>query len=79
MALTGVLRALRQPGHAPPYWTLRACSNAPCELPHIILTALVRSAQWTGVYASCLDELGRSGVVTIMISMLAAISISRCA
>ena len=77
MALTGALRILRHLGYALPYWTLRADSNPPCELPHIFLTALARSAQCTGVYACCLDALVRSGVVTIMTSMLPAISISR--
>ena len=72
MLVTGALRALWQPGHAPPYWTLRACSNAPCELPHIFLTALARSAQRTGVYARGLDALVRNGVVTIMTGMMAA-------
>jgi hypothetical protein len=58
---------------------LRFDLNAPCVLAHTSLTALARSVQWTGFYACCLDALGRSGVVTIMTSMLAAISISRCA
>ena len=51
MALTGALRILRLPGHALPYWTLRADLNAPCELSHISLIALACSAQWTGIYA----------------------------
>ena len=72
MALTGARRILRQPGHALPYWTLRATSNDPCELSHISLTALARSAQWTGVYARGLDALVRNGVVTIMTGMMAA-------
>ena len=44
-----------------PYWTLRAISNDPCELSHISLTALARSAQWAGVYARGLDALVRNG------------------
>ena len=75
MALTGVRRTLRQPGHALPCSTLRALSNAPCELPHIFLTALARSAQWTGVCASGLDALVRNGVVTIMTGMVAAMRV----
>ena len=51
MAWTGARRILLQPGHALPYWTLRADSNDPCELSHISLTALACSAQWTGIYA----------------------------
>ena len=58
--------------HALPYWTLRATSNDPCELSHISLTALARSAQRTGVYARGLDALVRNGVVTIMTGMMAA-------
>ena len=58
--------------HALPYWTLRATSNDPCELSHISLTALSRSAQRTGVYARGLDALVRNGVVTIMTGMMAA-------
>ena len=61
MAFTGALRILRHRGYALPYWTLRADSNEPCELAHIYLTALACSAQWTGVYGSCLDALVRSG------------------
>ena len=72
MAWTGGRRTLRQPGDALPYWTLRAPSNAPCELPHIFLTARSRSAQWTGVFARDLDALVRSGAVTVMTGMLAA-------
>ena len=70
MALTGERRTLRQLGQALPYWTLRADSNAPCELPNIFLTALARSAQWTGVYACFLDAIVRNGIVTIMAIML---------
>ena len=55
-----------------PYWILRAPSNAPCELPHIFLTALSRSAQWTGVFARDLDALVHNGAVTVMTGMLAA-------
>ena len=72
MAWTGARRILRQPGHALPYWTWLAPSNAPCELPHISLTALARSAQWTGFYALCLDALARSGAVTIVTSITTA-------
>ena len=71
MLVTGALRALRQPGHAFPYWTFRACSNAPSELSHIFLTALARSAQWTGVYADGLDALVHNFAVTVMTGMLA--------
>ena len=55
-----------------PYRTLRAPTNAPCELPHISLTALARSAQWTGFYALCLDALARSGALTIFPGMTTA-------
>ena len=72
MAWTGALRILRQLGYALPYWTLRARSNGPCALSHISLTALARSAQWTGVYARGLDALVRIGTVTVMTGMMAA-------
>ena len=55
-----------------PYRILHARTNAPCELPHISLTALARSAQWTGFYALGLNALARSGAATIMTSITAA-------
>ena len=76
MLVTGALRALRQPGHAPPYWTLRACSNAPCEIPHIFLTALARFAQWTGFYYARVNALAHSGALTILTGMTTAMCIS---
>ena len=52
-----------------PYPILRATSNEPCQLSHISLTALARSAQWTGVYARGLDAIVRSGVTIMLIAM----------
>ena len=63
--------------HALPYWTLRATSNDPCELSHISLTALARSAQCSGFYAWILDALLRGGAMTILTVMLAQSTISR--
>ena len=55
-----------------PYRTLRARTNAVCEASHIYLTAIARFAQWTGVYALCLDALARSGALTILTGMTTA-------
>ena len=52
--------------------TLRFDLNALRVLAHTSLTALARSAQWSGIYAWHLDALVRIGTVTVMTSMLAA-------
>ena len=49
-----------------PYWTLRVGLNEPCELEHISMTALARSAQWTGVFAFIFDALLLGGRLTIL-------------
>ena len=49
---------------------LRFDLNAPCEHAHILLTALARVAQWTGVYTCILDALARDGDLTILTGML---------
>ena len=58
---------------------LRVRTHAPCELSHVSLTALVRSAQRTGFYACILDALSRGSVMTIPTIMLCTTTISRCA
>ena len=50
---------------------LRFGLNEPCETAHISLTALARTAQWTGVYARGLDALARNGALTVLTGMLA--------
>ena len=58
---------------------LRVRTHAPCELSHVSLTALARSAQRTGFYACILDALSRGSVMTIPTIMLCTTTISRCA
>ena len=41
-------------------------SNSPREYEHIYMTALIRSAQWTGVFAFIVDALSREGCLTIL-------------
>ena len=48
------------------YWTLRVGLNEPFELEHISMTALARSAQWTGVFAFIFDALLLGGRLTIL-------------
>ena len=69
---TGGIDAYSEAGHTIFDMALRFDSNGPCELSHISLTAHARSAQWTGVYAHCLDALARSGAVTIVTSITTA-------
>ena len=48
---------------------LRVRTHAPCELSHVSLTALARSAQRTGFYARSLDALSFGGALTILTGM----------
>ena len=48
------------------YWTLHVGLNEPFELEHISMTALARSAQWTGVFAFIFDALLLGGRLTIL-------------
>ena len=52
--------------NALPYLTLRVGLNEPFELEHISMTALARSAQWTGVFAFIFDALLLGGRLTIL-------------
>ena len=75
LSCTGLDRCFahtRQPCHALPYWTLRADTNAPCEIPHIMLTGFARVAHWTDFFARCFDALTLFGASTIMTGMTAA-------
>ena len=50
---------------------LRVRTHAPCELSHVSLTALARSAQRTGFYVRSFDALSLGGAVTILTGMTA--------
>ena len=58
---------------------LRVRTHAPCELSHVSLTALARSAQRTGFYVRSIDALALGGALTILTGMLCTATISRCA
>ena len=65
--------ASREAGHTIFIRTLRFDSNYARDLANTVLIALARSAQWTGlIYALCLDALARSGTVTILTGITAA-------
>ena len=66
------MRALWQPGHPLPYWTVRARSNACRELAHICVTALARIAHWIAFYACGFVALLLAGLFSIVIGMVAA-------
>ena len=57
--------------------TLRFDLNALRALAHTSLTALARSAQWSGIYAWHLDALVRIGALTILTGMAQVCAISR--
>ena len=57
--------------------TLRFDLNALRVLAHCSLTALARSAQWSGIYAWHLDALVRIGALTILTGMAQVCAISR--
>ena len=72
LSCTGLDRCFahpRQPCHALLYWTLRADTNAPCEIPHILLTGFARVAHWTGVFALVLVALSLAEALTILTGM----------
>ena len=47
---------------------LRFDSHEPRQLTHILLTALARVAQWTGIYALVLVALALTGILAILSS-----------
>ena len=51
------------------YDALGLGSNESCELSQILLTALARTAQWTGVFVAALVALACSEAVTAVASI----------
>ena len=51
---------------------LRVRTHAPCELLHVSLTALARSAQRTGFYERSFDALALGAALTILTGMTTA-------
>ena len=56
---------------------LRFDSHEPRQLTHILLTALARVAQWTGIYALVLVALALIGFSSILPGSRTAMAISR--
>ena len=56
---------------------LRIESNPPCERAHILPTALVRCARWSGVYVRALVAFLLDGCFSIMAGMTSAMQGTR--